>query len=294
MGSINELIQSDHQYHKEEPKVLPVPTTPFSSNVSTSLLDGRQVITTVPSSHPSLPLSAQPTTLQSAAMVSSSSACLAGPTGLASRGRPTRPSPFSSSKMSMTTMVDPNMVYSPRPRVPELSQLDDSNMDNSSLLSPDMLESLDGLLSLEDLVDLSDLDQKPDPSQKAQQTVITSSSPPPSGGSAAVSKNSTQRKTSTLKTTRAVKQEQPAHVFSNSKPKGHQPVPGQTEGQDGYLSPDSGFVSDSSDGSLADLSDSSPSPASLSSPDMEALGWQEDFINVSMDLQLFPDVGLSI
>ncbi|KAL8605127.1 hypothetical protein ACOMHN_018928 [Nucella lapillus] len=200
----------------------------------------------------------------------------------------------SSSKLSVTMMVDPNMVYSPRPRIEEPCVVDThvTDMDDSGFLSADMLESLDGLLSFEDLPYFSLLDQKPQPQSQKPQTVITPSSAP--SCVATGSKASQKKQTASI-----AKVQQPAHtVFSTTdKIQGIQSTtttPVKAETQDRHLSPDSGFASDSGSDSASYLSDSSPSPGSLNSPDMEGLSWQEDFVNVSMDLELFPDVGLCV
>lgn len=277
VDTINELIQSDHQYHKEEPKGLSL-HCPLTHSASSDL--------TVMSTSTSSLLSHLPTqrTVPAAHSLLSTSTTLCSSSSAVVRGRVVKPSatlsPSTAGQLSVVTMVDPNMVYTPRPRQPVDATVPDDT--DSDFMSPDMMEScLDGLLSLEDLPDFSILDQKP----QQQQTVITSSSLP----SSAEMKHSVSS-TRSSPTSTTVMCSSPTATVRNVTPSTTalevKSLP-NSDDQDEQHSADSGF---SSDGSY--LSDSSPSPVSLASSDMDSLHWQEDFVSVGMDL--FPDVGLCV
>ena len=292
MDSINELIQADHQYYKEEPSapaVSCVASIP-SSTVHTDLLHVKKATSLLaPASGGAIKAEL---VLSGAENISSSTAqyTVSPSSAKSSRPRTTTAGNLSfnaNSKAAMATMVDPNLVYSPRPKAAEPASLDSSFLDMDVGLLTDEL-GLDCLLDFGDLQDITCADQTPPPNQQQQQqTVIAVSTPAPVPSTKSKCTKSKQNIVTVNSMTSAPTEN---HVSS--------PVICGLESdvasyefnklQQGNQSPDSGFSSDSSDFASHGL-DIASSPDSCNSSEAESFDWQEEF---SVPLDLFPDVGL--
>ena len=297
VDTINELIQSDHQYYKEEPSasiagcVASVP----SNIVSADLLDGSEVLPTLaPNGLEGL---GAELALPSSQMVVVSSLAQTPATpssAAATQWTQAKSGTFnlgSSNKAAMATMVDPNIVCAPRPvralpTTPTETTVPDVEEGFTSFpLDMDLdYESLEGLLSL-DAIDNFPL-QEPEAQQQQQQAVITTSAPV----SATVS-NSKGRKRK--QSSAAVNSVSPAHVsdLSHVTYGLDSEVSLEEDCQSGGIGSDSGFSGELSDAS-SPISDCTPSPGSVSdaSTEMDGAGWQEDFT----ELKLFPDIGFGV
>lgn len=296
VDTINELIQADHHYYKEEPSASiasSVASVP-SNIVSTDLLNGSEVLPTLASN--GLEGLGAELALPSSQMVvvSSQTQSPATPSSAATTGWAMAKSGTvhlnSNTKAAMATMVDPNIVCAPRPVRATPTEATVPEVDEGFTSFPlDMdldYESLEGLLSL-DAIDNFPL-QDPE-AQQQQQAVITTSAPV----SATVSNSKSRKKKQSSAVVNSVPPPPPPHVsdWSHVTYGLDSEVTLEDNCQNGGVSPDSGFSGDLSDAS-SPMSDCTPSPGSVSdaSAEMDGAEWQEDFT----ELKLFPDIGFGV
>lgn len=290
LDTINELIQTDHHYYKEEPNitvassVASIPT----NIVNTSLLSSSKVL---PSLAPTgleglkaklaLP-SGQVVVVNSLAQspVTTTSSATAGWNRMHTGSH----SLSSSSKAALATMVDPNVVYAPRPVEAEPDSIDTlPEMEDGFLSDAEIMKSLEGLLSIDGFADQLQTQQ-----QQQQQAVITADTPAPATTTATVKSRDRKRKLNSSVTNTVsppvVHSQDLSRVTFGLDSEGNS----EEEYQNGNLSPDSGYLSSPGNASSPE-SDRSSSPerddiVSL----MDEANWQQD----PCFLDLFPEFQL--
>ena len=290
VDAINELIQSDHQYHKEEPcaPVASCVASAPSNSVGEGLLNGSEVLPALApkglqSRRAELALRPGQVVVVSSLAPSPAAPISAASAGWTSANSGTLSLGSSSKAAMMTIMVDPNVVCPPlpvraSPPAPEEAEV------------PEVAEELSGFqldMDIESFADLLKMDVDfplNDPQPQQHQAVITASTPV----SPTVS-NSKRKQSSAIINSVSP----PVHVGDVSRVTYglESEAVAEEDCRNGSDSSDSGFSGDLDDERSAP-SDGSSSPGSFSdsSAEMDGVEWQEDFT----ELKLFPEIGFGV